>query len=84
MSLHMNKSFYSREAPKHHYKYNHTRVLLYRIFCVNHATSTALHMWNEIPFPVHIYADPTWTKTAPRKWIKCTWKWNGSNHEFHL
>jgi len=29
-------------------------------------------------------ADPTWTKTAPRKWIQFTWKQNGSNHESHL
>jgi len=31
-------------TPKRHCRCNHTRVLLCRKFCFNHATSTALHM----------------------------------------
>jgi len=33
-------------------------VLLCRIFCANHATSTAIHMGNETPFPVHSFVNP--------------------------
>ena len=43
---------------KRHCRCNHTRVLLCRIFSANHATSTALHMWNETPFSVHNCAAP--------------------------
>jgi len=35
---------HSLETPKRYCRYNHTRVLLCRIFCANYATSTALHM----------------------------------------
>jgi len=31
--------------PKRHCRCNHTRVLLCRIFCANHATSTAVGPW---------------------------------------
>jgi len=75
---------FTRDIPKRPCRCNHTRVLLCPIFCANHATSTALHMWNETPFSVRNCADPTWTKTAPRKWIHFTWKRNYSNHKFHL
>jgi len=37
-------SYYSLETLKRHCRCNHTLVLLCRIFCANHATSTALHM----------------------------------------
>ena len=33
---------------------------------------------------VQNFPDPTWRKTAPRKWIQFTRKRNGSNHKFHL
>jgi len=36
--------FHSLETPKRYCRCNHTCVLLCRIFCANHATSTALHM----------------------------------------
>jgi len=36
--------YYSLETLKRHCRCNHTRVLLCRIFCASHATSTALHM----------------------------------------
>jgi len=39
-----------------------------------------LHVEKETPFSVHDCADPTWTKTAPRKRMQFTWKRNGSNH----
>jgi len=80
----MNFRYYSLETPKRDCKCNHTCILLCRIFCVNHATSTALHMWNETRFSVYNCGEPTWAKTAPRKWIQFKWKRNSSNHEFHL
>jgi len=44
MTLNMNWREYSLETSKRHYRCNPTRVLLCRIFCANHATSTVLHM----------------------------------------
>jgi len=74
----------TKETAKRHCRCTHTRALLCRILCGNHATSTALHMWNKTPFSAHNFARPTWTKTAQRKWIQFTWNRNSSNHEFHL
>jgi len=51
-------------TPKRHCRCNHTRVLLYRKFCANHATSTALHMQIETPFSVHNCAGVIWTNVA--------------------
>jgi len=67
ISLNVNQCCYSVDKPTRHCRCNHTRVLLCRIFCANHATSTALRMWNETLFSVHNCADLTWTKTAPLK-----------------
>ena len=58
ISLNTNYHYYSPEALKRHCRCNHTRVLLCRIFCANHATSTAIHMENETPFPVHSCVNP--------------------------
>jgi len=44
ISLNLNLHYYSLETPKNDCRCNHTRVLLCRNFCANHATSTALHM----------------------------------------
>jgi len=41
--------YYSLETPKCHCRCNHTRVLLCRKLCANHATSTALHMQIDTP-----------------------------------
>ena len=84
ISLNMNYHCYSPKTLKRHCRCNHTLVLLCRIFCANYATSTAIHMENETPFPVHSCVNPTWTKTALRKWIQFAWKRNCSNHKFHL
>jgi len=51
--------------------------------CTNHATSTALHMWNETLFSVHNCARPHMNGNSSTK-EQFTTKWNGSNHEFHL
>jgi len=51
-------------TPKRHCRCNHTRVLLCRKFCVDHATSTALHMQIETPFTVHNCAGVITTKAA--------------------
>jgi len=68
ISLNMNWRYYSpKTCLNAHCRCNYTRVLLCRIFYANHATAAALDMWNETPFSVHDCADPTWTKTAPRK-----------------
>jgi len=70
----MNYRYYALnlETPKRHCRRNQTRVLPCRIFCADHATYTALHVQNEILFPVQNCADLIRMKTAALKLIQFT------------
>jgi len=60
----MSWRYYSLETPKCHCRCNNTRVLLWRKFCANHATSTALHMHCGWLSSIHNCAGLIWTKAA--------------------